>query len=170
MKTGTQTRPGPGCRKSPLYFFDSLHNASLFCLLRSPKSCRCAVQTPAACVCRHSIQHEGSPAPSYSPCETERFFSKQRFFDKLSGGREYSRPPLLFARVVEERRRFTVRTAICHSPRNGACKNQHNTEGSISEIFVLSKGYQQRLDPQKSMAMRLASSSSSSVTCLSTTR
>ena len=36
--------------------------------------------------CRHSIQHEGSPAPSYSPCETERFFSKQRFFDKLRGG------------------------------------------------------------------------------------
>ena len=26
---------------------DSLHNASLFCLLRSPKSCRCAAQTPA---------------------------------------------------------------------------------------------------------------------------
>ena len=35
--------------------------------------------------CRHSIQHEGTPAPSYSPCETERFFSKQKFFDKLSG-------------------------------------------------------------------------------------
>ena len=33
--------------------------------------------------CRHSIQHEGAPAPSYSPCETERFFSKQRFCDKL---------------------------------------------------------------------------------------
>ena len=75
-----------GCRKSPADFFDSLHTASLYCLLRSPKSCRCAVQTPAACVCRHSIQHEGSPAPSYSPCETERFFSKQRFFDKLRGG------------------------------------------------------------------------------------
>ena len=33
--------------------------------------------------CRHSIQHEGDPAPSYSPCETKHFFSKQRFFDKL---------------------------------------------------------------------------------------
>ena len=28
----------------------------------------------------------GLPPPSYSPCETERFFSKQRFFDKLRGG------------------------------------------------------------------------------------
>ena len=34
--------------------------------------------------CRHSIQHEGAPAPSYSPRETEFFFSKQRFFDKLT--------------------------------------------------------------------------------------
>ena len=34
--------------------------------------------------CSHSIQHEGTTAPSYSPlCETERFFSKQKFFDKL---------------------------------------------------------------------------------------
>ena len=33
--------------------------------------------------CRHLIQNEGTPVPSYSPCETERFFSKQRFFDKL---------------------------------------------------------------------------------------
>ena len=33
--------------------------------------------------CRHPIQHEGTPAPSYSPCEAEHFFSKQRFFDKL---------------------------------------------------------------------------------------
>ena len=33
--------------------------------------------------CRHSIQHEGTPSPSYSPCKTERFFSKQKLFDKL---------------------------------------------------------------------------------------
>ena len=37
-------------------------------------------------VCRHSIQHEGAPAPAYSPCETERFFFKQRFFGKLTEG------------------------------------------------------------------------------------
>ena len=45
--------------------------------------------------CRHSIQHEGTPAPSYSPCETERFFSKQRFFDKLQQ-RPRSSPGALF--------------------------------------------------------------------------
>ncbi|MGN8891284.1 hypothetical protein, partial [Dysosmobacter sp. HCP28S3_G4] len=28
-------------------FFDSLHNASLFCPRSGPKSCRCAAQTPA---------------------------------------------------------------------------------------------------------------------------
>ena len=36
-----------GCRKSPSDFFDSLHNASLFCPRSGPKSCRCAAQTPA---------------------------------------------------------------------------------------------------------------------------
>ena len=44
--------------------------------------------------CRHSIQHEGTPTPSYSPCETERFFSKQRFFDKKRGAVK----PLLFSK------------------------------------------------------------------------
>ena len=36
-------------RKSPamLDFFNSLHNASLFCPRIGPKSCRCAAQTPA---------------------------------------------------------------------------------------------------------------------------
>ena len=45
--------------------------------------------------CRHSIQHEGTPAPSYSPCKTEHFFSKQRFFDKLKVP-ETDRFPVLF--------------------------------------------------------------------------
>lgn len=45
--------------------------------------------------CRHSIQHEGTPAPSYSPCETERFFSKQRFFDKLRNGMAHWAMPFL---------------------------------------------------------------------------
>ena len=112
-----------GYRKSPLDFFDSLHNASLFCLLRSPKSCRGAAQTPAAAGFLQAFDstRRGLPntvaalrfaghfglqivplprnrlafsatggasalSPSYSPCETERFFSKQRFFDKLRGG------------------------------------------------------------------------------------
>ena len=47
-KTLPGQRPGSaGCRKSPMDFFDSLHNASLFCLRSGPKSCRCAAQTPA---------------------------------------------------------------------------------------------------------------------------
>ena len=36
--------------------------------------------------CKHLIQHEGTPAPSHSPCETERFFSKLMFFAKLKQG------------------------------------------------------------------------------------
>ena len=42
-----------------------------------------AVEKVQWAFCRHSIQYEGTPAPSYSPCETKRFFSKQKFFDKL---------------------------------------------------------------------------------------
>ena len=33
--------------------------------------------------CRHSIQYEGAPAPSYSPCKKELLSFKQRIFDKL---------------------------------------------------------------------------------------
>ena len=40
-------RHASGCRKSPLDFFDSLHNASYFKLPRNLKYCRCAAQTPA---------------------------------------------------------------------------------------------------------------------------
>ena len=36
--------------------------------------------------CKHVMQHEGTPAASHSPCETERFFSKLMFFDKLKQG------------------------------------------------------------------------------------
>ena len=51
-----------------------------------PTASRCKRLLPQA-FCRHSIQHEGAPAPSYSPCETEHLFSKQRFFDKLNAVR-----------------------------------------------------------------------------------
>ena len=65
-------------------FFDRLHNASFFVCFAVQKAA--AVRRngllPQA-FCRHSIQHEGTPAPSYSPCKTERFFSKQKLFDKL---------------------------------------------------------------------------------------
>ena len=33
--------------------------------------------------CRHSIQYEGAPAPSYSPCKKELLSFKQGIFDKL---------------------------------------------------------------------------------------
>ncbi|MGN8889002.1 hypothetical protein, partial [Dysosmobacter sp. HCP28S3_G4] len=46
-EAGTNVPASSGCRKSPMDFFDSLHNASLFCPRSGPKSCRCAAQTPA---------------------------------------------------------------------------------------------------------------------------
>ena len=33
--------------------------------------------------CRHSIQYEGAPAPSYSPCKKELLSFKQGIFDSL---------------------------------------------------------------------------------------
>ena len=44
--------------------------------------------------CRHSIQYEGAPAPSYSPCKKELLSFKQGIFDKLRGETEGSVSPL----------------------------------------------------------------------------
>ena len=56
--------------------------------------------------CRHSIQHEGTPAPSYSPCKIEPSYFKQKAFDKLKppvgGGfarHLFSRPQIPFHRL-----------------------------------------------------------------------
>ena len=42
-----------------------------------------AVEKVQWAFCRHSIQYEGAPAPSYSPCKKELLSFKQRIFDKL---------------------------------------------------------------------------------------
>ena len=47
--------------------------------------------------CSHLIQHEGTPAPSYSPCIAKRFFDKLRIFDKLKGPAAVAAGPFLFA-------------------------------------------------------------------------
>ena len=85
VKKGTVRMDGPSrLSKKSSAFFGSLQNASLFVSFAVQKAA--AVRRngllPQA-FCRHSIQHEGTPAPSYSPCKTERFFSKQKLFDKL---------------------------------------------------------------------------------------
>ena len=79
-------------------FFGSLQNASLFVSFAVQKAAavRRKRLLPQA-FCRHSIQHGGTPAPSYSPCETERFFSKQRFFGKLKGPSGWTVPFFIFS-------------------------------------------------------------------------
>ena len=84
-------------------FFDSLHNASLFVCF--------AVQKAAAArrnglllqaFCRHLIQHEGAPAPSYSPCKIDPSSFKPEFFDKLKRDRNvplFRRGDFLFSGI-----------------------------------------------------------------------
>ena len=76
-----------GCRKSPLDFFNSLHNASLFCPRIGPKSCRCAAQTPADTGFLQAFNPtRGGSRPLVLPLQKRTLFLQTGFFDKLSRG------------------------------------------------------------------------------------
>ena len=73
-------------RKSPamLDFFDSLHNASLFCPRIGPKSCRCAAQTPADTGFLQAFNPtRGGSRPLVLPLQKRTLFLQTGFFDKL---------------------------------------------------------------------------------------
>ena len=73
-------------RKSPamLDFFDSLHNASLFCPRSGPKSCRCAAQTPADTGFLQAFNPtRGGSRPLVLPLQKRTLFLQAGFFDKL---------------------------------------------------------------------------------------
>ena len=73
-----------GCRKSPMDFFDSLHNASLFCPRSGPKSCRCAAQTPADTGFLQAFNPtRGGSRPLVLPLQKRTLFLQTGFFDKL---------------------------------------------------------------------------------------
>ena len=73
-----------GCRKSPMDFFDSLHNASLFCPRSGPKSCRCAAQTPADTGFLQAFDPiRGGSRPLVLPLQKRTLFLQAGFFDKL---------------------------------------------------------------------------------------
>ena len=64
-----------------LDFFDSLRFSDRYAVRKSAAVRRKRLLTQA--FCRHSIQYEGAPAPSYSSCKKELLSFKQRIFDKL---------------------------------------------------------------------------------------
>ena len=71
-------------RKSPLDFFNSLHNASLFCPRIGPKSCRCAAQTPADTGFLQAFDPiRGGSRPLVLPLQKRTLFLQAGFFDKL---------------------------------------------------------------------------------------
>ena len=87
MENGRAQAPcRSGCRKSPSDFFDSLHNASLFCPRNGPKSCRCAAQTPAGAGFLQAFDpiRRGS-RPLVLPLQKELLYCKQEIFDTLNG-------------------------------------------------------------------------------------
>lgn len=78
--------PAQAMEKVKNDFFHSLPNASLFGLLRSPKSCRCAVQTPVITGFLQALDlTRGDSRPSYSPCEEKTFHFKQSFLISWAG-------------------------------------------------------------------------------------
>ena len=67
-----------------LDFFDSLHNASLFCPRIGPKSCRCAAQTPADTGFLQAFDPiRGGSRPLVLPLQKRTLFLQAGFFDKL---------------------------------------------------------------------------------------
>ena len=84
-----------GCRKSPLNFFDSLHNASYFKLPRNLKYCRCAAQTPAGAGFLQAFDSKrgGSRPPRTPPAKqivsaSSRGFSTSCSFIRISSSNQ----------------------------------------------------------------------------------
>ncbi|MGN8889410.1 hypothetical protein [Dysosmobacter sp. HCP28S3_G4] len=83
-------------------FFDSLHNASLFCPRSGLKSCRCAAQTPADTGFLQAFDPtRGAGAPSYSPLQKRTLFLQTGFFDSLETARKGGLFPFRWALWAE---------------------------------------------------------------------
>ena len=91
-----------------LDFFNSLHNASLFCPRSGPKSCRCAAQTPADAGFLQAFDLiRGGLRPLVLPLQKRTLFLQTGFFDKL---REtgYSGLSYFSSRIILPQQPFSV--------------------------------------------------------------
>ena len=82
--------------------------------------------------CRHSIQHEGAPAPSYSPCCIESFFYLAEVFRQaensraMHGSSKYQKASQSFAPTGAK----AVKSVFCRD----MCVAEHSLRGAFVEL------------------------------------
>ena len=116
-----------GYRKSPLDFFDSLNNASLFVCFAAQKSCRFAAQTPAAAGFLQAFDStRGGSRPLVLPLRNKTLFLQTEVLRQAETARRDAARRFYFAASLGPGRNSSPAAAISRPPADSSVNLPEN--------------------------------------------